>query len=99
MVKRLFQGIVLFFALYAFAFMPLGKRTALEHVQAVIGSREAKQAATELQGGATRLVQKLRGIKAQAPLPTAPSLPGSRPQAAPPKPASPQANPASAGSH
>ncbi len=61
MAKRIFQGIVLFFALYAFAFMPLGRRTALEHVRAVLTSPQARQAATELQGGATKLVQKLRG--------------------------------------
>ena len=61
MAKRILQGIILFFALYAFAFMPLGKRTALEHVRAVLGSPEAHQAAIELKGGATRLVRKLRG--------------------------------------
>lgn len=78
MVKRLFQGVILFFAIYAFAFMPLGKRTALEHIQAVLGSSEAKQAATELKGGATRLVRKLRGTKEeprrQAPQAPKPSL-------------------------
>ena len=64
MAKRLFKGIVLFFALYAFAFVPLGKRTALEHVRAIVLSPEAKEAATELQGGAKRLVHKLRGASA-----------------------------------
>lgn len=72
MAKRLLQGVVLFFALYAFAFMPLGQRTALEHVQAVIGSTEAQEAASELKGGATRLVRKLRGA-AENPLGNSPT--------------------------
>jgi hypothetical protein len=60
MAKRVFQGVVLFFAIYAFVFLPLGKKTGLEHVQAIMGSSAAKQAGTELKGGVERLVQRLR---------------------------------------
>jgi hypothetical protein len=60
MVKRVFQTVVLFFAIYAFVFVPLGRKTALEHVRAIAGTRAAHQAASELEGGAKRLVQELR---------------------------------------
>ena len=59
MAKRLFQGIVLFFALYAFVFMPLGKKSALEHIRAIFGTPAAQQAASEVKGGVTRLVRRL----------------------------------------
>src|ERR1044072_2371483 len=60
MVKRLFQLVGLFFAIYAFAFVPLGRKTALEHVRAIAGTPAAHQAASELQGGVKRLVHTLR---------------------------------------
>jgi hypothetical protein len=60
MAKRLFQGLVLFFALYAFVFLPLGKKTALEHIQAIVGTPAAQNAAEELEGGVRRLVKRLR---------------------------------------
>lgn len=60
MAKRIFQAVVLFFAIYAFAFVPLGRKTALEHIRAIVGTPAAQQAATELQGGVQRLVHRLR---------------------------------------
>jgi hypothetical protein len=60
MAKRIFQGLVLFFAVYAFVFVPLGKKTALEHVQAIAGTPAARQAASEVKGGVTKLVHRLR---------------------------------------
>jgi len=60
MVKRVFQMVVLFFAIYAFVFVPLGRKTALEHVRAIAGTPAAQQAASELQGGVKRLVSELR---------------------------------------
>jgi hypothetical protein len=66
MAKRIFQGLVLFFAVYAFAFVPLGKKTALEHVQAIFGSPEAHDAAEEVKGGVTRLVRRLRDSSREA---------------------------------
>ena len=59
MAKRIFQGVVLFFALYAFVFLPLGKKSALEHIRAILGTPAAQQAASEVKGGVTRLVRKL----------------------------------------
>jgi hypothetical protein len=60
MAKRIFQAVVLFFAIYAFAFVPLGRKTALEHIRAIVSTPAAQQAATELQGGVKRLVHRLR---------------------------------------
>ena len=59
MAKRIFQGVVLFFALYAFVFVPLGKKTALEHVRAIMDTPAAQDAASEVKGGVTRLVRRL----------------------------------------
>ena len=60
MVKRVFQTVVLFFAIYAFVFVPLGRKTALEHIRAIAETPAAHQAASELQGGVKRLVHELR---------------------------------------
>jgi len=60
MAKRIFQGIVLFFAIYAFVFVPLGKKSALEHIQAIVGTPAAQDAASEVKGGVTRLVRRLQ---------------------------------------
>jgi hypothetical protein len=60
MAKRIFQGVVLFFAIYAFVFVPLGKKTALEHVQAIVGTPAAQDAVDEVKGGVTRLVRRLQ---------------------------------------
>lgn len=60
MAKRVFQALVLFFAIYAFAFVPLGKKTALDHVRAIIGTPAAQEAATEVKGGVERLVRRLK---------------------------------------
>jgi hypothetical protein len=59
MAKRIFQGVVLFFALYAFVFLPLGKKSALEHIRAIWATPAAQQAASEVKGGVTRLVRRL----------------------------------------
>jgi hypothetical protein len=60
MAKRVFQAVVLFFAVYAFAFVPLGEKTALEHLRAIWGTPAAQQAASEVKGGVQRLVKRLR---------------------------------------
>lgn len=60
MAKRAFQAVVLFFAICGFLFVPLGKRTAIEHLQAIADTPAAQQAATELKGGILRLFDRLR---------------------------------------
>lgn len=60
MFKRLFQAVVFFFAVYAFVFVPLGQKTALEHLRAIAGTPAAKNAASELSGGVKRLAHELR---------------------------------------
>jgi hypothetical protein len=59
MAKRIFKGVILFFAIYAFVFVPLGKKTALEHIRAIVGTPAAQEAASEVKGGVTRLVRRL----------------------------------------
>jgi len=100
MVKRVFQMVVLFFAIYAFAFVPLGRKTALEHVRAIAGTPAAQQAASELQGGVKRLVSELRdqaqrsteasdeaivGSEAEVPSPASEPAQPERAKASPPK--------------
>ena len=60
MVKRFFQVVVVFFAIYSFVFVPLGKKTALEHLRAIFGTPAAREAAEEVKGGVTRLVRRLQ---------------------------------------
>jgi hypothetical protein len=60
MAKRIFQALVLFFAIYAFAFVPLGKKSALDHVRAILGTPAAQDAATEVKDGVGRLVRRLK---------------------------------------
>lgn len=66
MVKRFFQVVVVFFAIYSFVFVPLGKKTALEHVRAIFGTPAAREAADEVKGGVTRLVRRLQSEARQS---------------------------------
>lgn len=66
MVKRFFQVVVVFFAIYSFVFVPLGKKTALEHVRAIFGTPAAREAAEEVKGGVTRLVRRLQSEARQS---------------------------------
>jgi hypothetical protein len=59
-LRRIFRTVVFFFAAYAFVFMPLGDKTALEHVLAIVRTPQAQKAGSELKTGAERLVKKLR---------------------------------------
>jgi len=66
MVKRIFQGVIVFFAIYSFVFVPLGKKTALEHVRAIFGTPAAREAAEEEKGGVTRLPRRLESEARQS---------------------------------
>ncbi len=59
LAKTIVEGVVLLFAAYAFAFVPLGQRTALEHVRAVLGTKEARDAGRELKQAGGRVVDEL----------------------------------------
>jgi hypothetical protein len=59
MAKRILQGVIIFFAIYSFVFVPLGKKTAIEHLRAIFGTPQAREAASEVKGGVTRLVRRL----------------------------------------
>ena len=60
LVRRVFRLLVFFFAAYAFVFVPLGEKTALEHVIAIFRTPQAQVAGAELKTGAERLVKRLR---------------------------------------
>jgi hypothetical protein len=60
MAKRILKGVIVFFAIYSFVFVPLGKKTALEHLRAIFGTPQAREAASEVKGGVTRLVRRLQ---------------------------------------
>jgi hypothetical protein len=66
MAKRILKGVVVFFAIYAFVFVPLGKKTAFEHVRAIVGTPAAHEAASEVKGGVTRLVRRLQSEARQS---------------------------------
>lgn len=51
--------VVLGFAAYAFAFVPLGQRTALEHVKAILSTEDSARAGRELKQAGEKLAQKL----------------------------------------
>jgi hypothetical protein len=59
--RRLIDLGVLFLALYAFAFVPLGKRTGLEHLIAVLHTRAARNATHEVVEAVERLRERLVG--------------------------------------
>ena len=59
--KRPIELVVLFFALYAFVFVPLGKHTGFEHMKAILGTPAAKDAGSEFLSAADRLRQRLLG--------------------------------------
>lgn len=56
--RRTIDIIVLLFATYAFAFVPLGRRTGLEHARAILGTTEAQFAGDELKQAGGRLMDK-----------------------------------------
>jgi hypothetical protein len=66
MAKRILKGVIVFFAIYAFVFVPLGRKTALEHVRAIFGTPAAHEAASEVKGGVTRLVRRLQSEARQS---------------------------------
>lgn len=50
---------MLFFAAYAFVFVPLGSRTGLEHCRAILHTRAAHEAGRDFGKAAERLRQRL----------------------------------------
>jgi hypothetical protein len=69
--KRPIELVVLFFALYAFVFVPLGRRTGFEHAKAILDTPAAKDAGSEILDAADRLRRRLLGGGASEP----PSVP------------------------
>lgn len=59
--RRAIEAVVLLFALLGFAFVPLGRHTALEHVRAILATGAAADTGRELVEGAKRLKRALLG--------------------------------------
>jgi hypothetical protein len=78
---RTIDLVILLFALYAFAFLPLGRRTGLEHLKAILGTREAEEASDELVEAGDRLKQKILrdGFDVPRGRPVLPDLPKGAP--------------------
>jgi len=68
--RRAIDLAVLLLALYAFAFVPLGHRTGLEHLRAILGTRAAKDAGHEMLEAAERLRERLLGEEPEQPVKT-----------------------------
>jgi hypothetical protein len=75
--------VVFLFALYAFAFVPLGKRTGLDHLRAILGTPEAQEAGEEMLEAGDRLKQRVLGDGRPAPARGKPLLPELAPGAPP----------------
>ena len=75
LAKTVVEGVVLLFAAYAFAFVPLGEHTALEHVRAILGTKEAERAGRELKQAGGRVVDELLKAPSGAGAPKLPQLP------------------------
>jgi hypothetical protein len=59
MGRRVIDWLVLGFAAYAFAFVPLGRHTALEHVKAILSTEDSARAGRELKQAGEKLAHKL----------------------------------------
>jgi len=65
--RRAIDVTVLLLAVYALAVVPLGRRTGLEHLRAILHTRAARDAGRELEHAAERLGQRLLGGSEPAP--------------------------------
>jgi hypothetical protein len=57
--KRALEAAVLFFALYAFIFVPLGEKTGYQHLKAILSTEEAGRAGDELKTAGSRMLDEL----------------------------------------
>jgi hypothetical protein len=57
--KRALEAAVVFFALYAFLFVPLGEQTGFQHLKAILSTEEAGRAGNELKTAGSRMLSEL----------------------------------------
>ena len=60
LLRRAFEVLVLGFAFYGFASVPLGQRTALEHLLAILSTPEAEQAGREIGHASAQFVERIQ---------------------------------------
>ena len=58
-LRRGLDVLVLLFAAYGFVSVPLGQHTAWEHLQAILGTQEAKDAGREFKQAGARFVDRI----------------------------------------
>jgi hypothetical protein len=63
--RKAAESAILFLALYAAVFVPLGERTLWQHTVAIFSTREAKRAGGELTQAATRMLFELSDFEAK----------------------------------
>lgn len=63
--KKAAESAILFLALYAAVFIPLGERTLWQHTVAILSTHEAKRAGGELTQAATRMLFELTDFEAK----------------------------------
>jgi len=73
--RRSLELLVFCFAVYAFAFTPLGERSAWQHLLAVVQSPEARHAKEEAEQAARRLKRELLDDEDTVPSQGSPTLP------------------------
>lgn len=81
--RKVIDVAVLFLAVYAFAFVPLGKRTGLQHLTAILHTDAARSAGRDVLSAADKLKKRLLGEEKEAPIrargtPVVPKLPRRR---------------------
>jgi hypothetical protein len=59
LIKRLFNGIILLLAALAFFFVPVGRKTAAQHLVAIFTTTPAREAATAFAGAAKLLAARV----------------------------------------
>jgi hypothetical protein len=64
LARRALELLVAFFALYAFIFLPLGEKTGLEHLKAIVATKEAQHAGAELKTAGSQMLSELLDFKA-----------------------------------
>jgi hypothetical protein len=81
--RRVLDFSIGFFALLGFVLVPLGERTAFEHVKAIFSTGPAVEAGRDLVGAGARLRQRIFAEHAGPTFPTEPRPAGSSDPSAP----------------
>lgn len=59
-LRRIVESLLIAFAVFGFASVPLGERTAFQHLVSILRSEPAREAQQEVQQAGLRFVDKMR---------------------------------------